>query len=314
MPRSIYAIVNPASGGDRPILNTFNTIFNAAGWDWEAGITKKFGDARQMAGEAAHSDYDVIAIYGGDGSVMEAATGLMGTGKPLAIFPGGTANVFSKELGIPQDLKQACELAVSSPNQVRKVDMGLVNGEQYFVLRFATGWEAEMADIADRDLKDKVGKLAYTLAGIKAVQRELTARYRFTLDGEVQECEGLTCMIANTGNMGIPGVSVNLAPGSSVSDGFLDIVVYTRGNTQSWMKLLTFSVARPEEQIKQDLDDMTLSYQWKARKIRIESDPPMKINLDGEIIGETPSEIEVVPSAVEVIVPNDQVNVNPGAS
>jgi diacylglycerol kinase (ATP) len=192
---------------------------------------------------------------------------------------------------------------VNGPNLVRKVDMGLVNGEHYFVLRYATGWEAEMADIADRDLKDKVGKLAYTVAGIKAVKRELTARYRFTLDGEVQECEGVTCMIANTGNMGIPGVTVNLAPGSSVSDGFLDIVVYTQGNAQSWLKLLTFSVLRTEEEIKQDLADLTLSHQWKARKIKIEADPPMKINLDGEIIGETPSEIEIVPEAFDVIVP-----------
>lgn len=303
MSRSIFAIVNPASGGDSPILNTFNTVFNTAGWDWDIGITKKFGDARQMAENAAKDKYDIVAIYGGDGSVMEAATGLMGTGKPLAIFPGGTGNVFSKELGIPQDLQQACELAVNGPNQVRKVDMGLVNGEQYFVLRYATGWEAEMADIADRDLKDKIGKLAYTVAGIKAVNRDLMARYRFTLDGEVQECEGVTCMIANTGNMGIPGVNVNLAPGSSVSDGYLDVVVYTQGTPQSWLKLLTFSIMRPEEQIKKEIEDMTISYQWKARKIKIESDPPMKINLDGEIIGETPSEIEVVPAAFDVLIP-----------
>jgi YegS/Rv2252/BmrU family lipid kinase len=299
----IFAIVNPASGGDVPILNTFNTVFNQAGWDWQVGITKKFGDARQMAQKAAEDNFDLIAIYGGDGSVMEAATGLMNTGKPLAIFPGGTGNVFSKELGIPQNLMQACELAVNGPNQARMVDMGLVNGEHYFVLRFATGWEAEMTDLADRDMKDKLGKLAYTVAGIQAVKRDLTAHYRFTLDGEVQECDGMTCMIANTGNMGIPGANINLAPGSSVSDGYLDVVVYSLGNSQFWTKLLMFSVMRPEDEIRQDLDNMTLSHQWKARKIRIEADPPMKINLDGEIIGETPSEIEVVPAAFEVIVP-----------
>ena len=300
---SIFVIINPASGGDVPILNTFNTVFHQAGWDWQVGLTKKFGDARRMAAEAAQGSFDVIAIYGGDGSVMEAATGLMETGKPLAIFPGGTGNVFSKELGIPQQLKRACELAVSGPNQVRTVDMGLLNGEQYFVLRYATGWEAEMADIADRSMKDKLGKLAYTVAGLKAVGRDLTTHYRFTLDGEVHECDGMTCMIANTGNMGIPGANVNLAPGSSVSDGLLDVVVYSRGSSQFWTKLLTFSVLRPDEEIREDLDDLTLSYQWQARKIKIEADPPMKINLDGEIIGETPSEIEVVPAAFDVIVP-----------
>jgi len=303
MGNSIFVIINPASGGDEPVLNTLNTVFNEAGWEWDIGVTKQSGDGRQMAQEAARSGYDVVAIYGGDGSVMEAATGLLESEIPLAIFPGGTANVFSKELGIPQKLLEASKLAVQGPNKVRKVDMGLMNGETYFVLRYATGWEAEMADIADRDLKDRVGKLAYTVGGVEAIGRNLNAHYRFTLDGQVQECEGVTCMVANTGNMGIPGVTVNLAPDSDVSDGLLDVVVYSRSKKSVWTKVLTFNVARSDDEINEDLESLKLRYHWKARKIRIETDPPLKINLDGEIIGETPSDIEVVSQAVSVLTP-----------
>ena len=111
-------------------------------------------------------------------------------------------------------------------------------------------------------------------------------------------------MIANTGNMGIPGTKVNLAPNSDVSDGLLDVVVYSHSKKSVWMNILTFNVARSEAEIKEDIEDFKLRYHWQAKKIRIETDPPMKINLDGEIIGETPSEIEVVPQAVSVLTPD----------
>lgn len=303
MTKSILVIINPGSGGPQPVLHTLNRVYRPAGINWDVRLTQNFGDAKRLAAEAAASGVDYVGIYGGDGSVMEAATGLFGCGIPLVILPGGTANVFSKELGIPQNLEAAAALLVSETSQVRKVDMGLVNGEHYFVLRFATGFEAEMTDQADRELKDKVGKLAYTVGGLRALKQPLNASYRFVIDGREETCEGVTAMIANTGNLGVPGVRVDLARGSNVSDGLLDVMVLSHRDHAIWTRLLTFSVARPEEEIRRDLQDIRLRYHWQGRKIRIEADPPQKINLDGEIIGETPAEVEVVPQAMQVLVP-----------
>jgi YegS/Rv2252/BmrU family lipid kinase len=303
MPKSILVVINPGSGGAQPVLHTLNSVFRPAGVQWDVRLTQAFGDAKRLAAEAAAGGVDYVGIYGGDGSVMEAATGLLGTGVPLVVLPGGTANVFSKELGIPQNLEKAAALVTDASSQVRQVDMGLVNGEHYFVLRFATGFEAEMTDLADRELKNKVGKLAYSVAGVRALKRPLKANYRFTIDGREETSNGVTAMIANTGNLGVPGIRIDLADGSDVSDGLLDVMVLSRRDHEGWLKLLTFTVTRSDEEIRQDLQDLKVRRHWQGRKIRIEADPPQKINLDGEIIGETPAEVEIVPQAMQVLVP-----------
>lgn len=86
--------------------------------EWDASITHKYGDATRQARQAVAGGADIVASYGGDGTVMGVANGLMGTGVPLAVLPGGTGNVFSLELDIPQDLEQAARVVVSEDSRV----------------------------------------------------------------------------------------------------------------------------------------------------------------------------------------------------
>ncbi len=122
--RQIHVIINPVSGRPQPILSTLNAVFREAKVKWDVSITHESGDARRAASTAAAQGVDVVAVYGGDGTVLEAATGLLGTTTPMAILPGGTANVLSVELGIPHDLAAATRIAGSEDSPVRKVDMG----------------------------------------------------------------------------------------------------------------------------------------------------------------------------------------------
>src|SRR5215207_1228913 len=124
--QNIYVIINPAAGQDRPVLGALNRVFNANGVNWEVGITKRTGDATRMAYEAVLAGADVVAVNGGDGTVMEAASGLSGSSVPLAILPGGSANVMSVELGIPNDTEQAISLICDPNHQIRTIDMGRV--------------------------------------------------------------------------------------------------------------------------------------------------------------------------------------------
>ena len=119
----IHVIINPAAGQDQPILNTLNDVFNQFKVDWEVSITKKFGDATQMARAAAASGVDLVVGYGGDGTQMEVANGVLGSDTPMAILPGGTGNAMAFELNIPRDLRQAAELICQSGN-IRKVRSG----------------------------------------------------------------------------------------------------------------------------------------------------------------------------------------------
>ena len=96
----VHVVINPAAGQDEPILNVLNDVFHAAGVDWENSLTHKSGDATRLAAEAAASGVDLVAAYGGDGTQMEIANGLLGTGVPQAILPGGTGNAMAHDLGI----------------------------------------------------------------------------------------------------------------------------------------------------------------------------------------------------------------------
>src|SRR5579863_5841239 len=130
--RRCHVIINPISGQPQPVLYTLNSVFRAAGVNWDVSVTHERGDARRAATAAVSQGVDVVAVYGGDGTVLEAATGLLGTTTPLAILPGGTANILSVELGIPHDLEAATWIACDAESPVRKVDMGQ-SGEQFFI-------------------------------------------------------------------------------------------------------------------------------------------------------------------------------------
>lgn len=279
MSKRVFVVINPASGQPKPILNQLNTVFHAAEVAWQIGITQNSGDAQRFASEAAAAGYDVVAACGGDGTVMEVADGLLGTDTPMAILPGGTANLMSVELGIPKDLIGAAGIIVDEASVVRKVDMGKV-GERRFILRLGVGYAAEKVRIADRDMKNRFGLLAYSVGALKALATTRTAHYRLTIDGETHTIDGVTCMVDNAGNMGNRYVTHGRQ--ISVSDGVLDVLVgrLVPGETE-----------------------LMQMQRYAGKQITIDADPPQPVQGDGELWGETPVTVEVMPAAVGILVP-----------
>jgi diacylglycerol kinase (ATP) len=292
MYKRIHVIVNPAAGRDVPILGTLNKRFAEAGIDWDIFVTKEAGDARRLAKEAVAAGADAVAVNGGDGTLMEVADGLRGSKVPLAILPGGTANVMSIELAIPNDLTAACELLCGADSAVRAIDMGQI-GRRYFLLRVGMGLEASMVVGADRELKNRMGSLAYVLSGLQALREQPQAHYRLVLDGYEVEVEGITCMVANSGSLGTQGL--RLAPNIDVSDGLLDVVVIRSGDLGSILSVLASVVAGNE--------NAEPLQHWQARKIQIEAEPSQPLQVDGEILHQKSVNIRVVPHSLNVIVP-----------
>jgi len=290
--RRVQVIINPAAGKDQPILKVLNAAFRPAGIDWDVVITKEAGDGRRLAEEAVKAGADAVVVHGGDGTVMEVASGLVGSDTPLAIIPGGTANVLSRELNIPVDLVEACSLIINPDALVRKIDVGKLD-DHFFVLRAGMGFEADMVEGADRDLKDRMWLLAYTFSAMQALAEPTIARYRITLDGKLVETEGLTCMIANSGNVGTPGITLH--PAINISDGLLDVIVVTKADLPSLVALVASVVGKSES-------PNTLQH-WQARQVTVESDPPQNVQLDGEMVGSTPVSASLIPHAIRVIVP-----------
>ncbi len=292
LPGRVLAVINPAAGQDQPILKLLNAVFQKHNIDWDISITKARGDGQRLARQAAQQGADLVLVNGGDGTVMECASGLIGTHIPLLVLPGGTANVMAHELGLPFVLKEAITLAVNPHSAIRPVDMGQM-GNDFFLLRVGMGLEAAMVEGADRELKDRLGLLAYGISALQALADPPIARYRLELDGAVEETEGLACIVANSGHIGAGGLL--LSPKIEISDGLLDVLVITKADLPSLVSLLASVVSGGPE--------LPVLQHWQVRQVRVEADPPQSLQVDGEIITSTPVNIQVVPAAVHILVP-----------
>lgn len=292
MSKRIHVVVNPAAGQPEPVLHILNSVFRPTSVEWDVSVTREFGDATRQSREAAESGADIVVAYGGDGTVMEVANGLVGTGVALGVVPGGTGNVLSIELDIPQNSEEAARLLVSADAQIRKVDLGQ-SAEKSFLLRAYVGFDAQRIELTTRDMRDRYGKMAYLIAALKAIPQSKAIRYALTLDDKDVECEGFTCIVQNAGNMGVPGIS--LVPSVSISDGLLDVIVIHGLDPLSLASALGSIADAPL--------DPDRFHHWQAREVTIATDSPKTVIGDGEAWGETPVTMTVLHGAMQVIVP-----------
>jgi len=287
----VHVVINPTAGQDEPILNVLNDVFHPAGVDWDNSLTHKSGDATRLAAEAAASGVDLVAAYGGDGTQMEVANGLLGTGVPQAILPGGTGNAMAHDLGISLNLREAAELIVTSSKR-RAIDLAKM-GDQVFMLRAYAGLSSDKA--ASREEKNKYGQLAYVQAGLKFIREVPPAHFKATVDGEIIEGDALICFILNAGSIGgVMGIEIPKVGNVSVSDGFLDLFAVTKGIQP--VKAISKHI------FHHDGSDAGV-YHWSGKEITLEVDPVQDVWIDGELGGETPFTVSAMPLALEIVVP-----------
>ncbi len=290
----VHIVINPAAGHDEPILNVLNHVLHPAGVDWDVSLTHKSGDATRLAAEAAASGVDLVAAYGGDGTQMEVANGLLGTGVPQAILPGGTGNAMAHDLGVSLVLQEAVNLIVSSPKR-RAIDLAKI-GDKVFMLRAYAGLSADNA--ASRDEKDKLGQLAYVQAGLKFLREVPEAYYKATVDGEEIHGEALIVFILNAGSIGgVMGISLPTIGNVDISDGYLDLYAITKDLRA--LRAVSQHIFRHQE-TDQDLG----VYHWRGKEITLEANPRQDVWIDGELGGRTPFTVTAMPEALEIVVPD----------
>jgi YegS/Rv2252/BmrU family lipid kinase len=291
--RQIHVIINPAAGRQRAILGPLNSVFEAAGVDWTVSVTKNAGDAYGYARTAMASNVDAIAVYGGDGTLMEVAAAMVESDLPLGILPGGTANALALTLGIPHDLARAAQLACGIESDVRTVDVGQFQ-EGHFLVAIGIGIPGILAESSDRQEKNRFGLLSYAFRSLQATREAQVADYHIRLDGELTNATGVACIIANSGNFGLAGI--RLAPNIRVDDGLLDVIMIRDTDIETILSLATSVVRRTET---------SLPFQhWQSRRVTIEADPPQPIQADGETVKPGTISASVLPQAINLIVPH----------
>jgi diacylglycerol kinase (ATP) len=302
-PRTPYAgrtlvVLNPAAGQEDPArlkraLGGAFTVRNAA---FDLVETHGAGDAAALASEAVELGYRAVVAVGGDGTVAEVISGLAGSQVPLGIVPQGTANQVAGNLHLPMDVERAVDVVVRG--RTVPMDVGLLESGRHFALIAGAGWDAEVMAIATRALKDRWGFWAYLYAGLRRAIAPASALFRITVDGQEFEVRAATVLVANVGQIfhEMLPFELPIAPESSISDGLLDVCIFAPRNLPDVAAVLWKVASR-----RYRGDERMLYLQ--AREIRIEADPPVIKQVDGDPAGETPLVARVVPGGVRVFVP-----------
>jgi diacylglycerol kinase family enzyme len=167
----------------------------------DAVDTEARGHATELCREAAHEGYDVVVAFGGDGTVNEAANGLLGSPTPLCCLPGGSANVFGKMLGIPGELVDATEhlLAMADDWRPRKVDLGVVNG-RCFTFASGLGLDASVVERVDSNprMKARLGPYFFTWVAVSTFARRYLLRPpRLEVQAGGETLAGVTAIVQN---------------------------------------------------------------------------------------------------------------------
>ena len=284
-------IYNPYSG-ENVILSKLDQVINL---HQEAGYTivpyriTPGEDVGMALKDIKDGNYKHILIAGGDGTVDSVVNAMAknGVSLPIGILPAGTANDFSKFLGMPSDIEAACKQILSS--EVKSVDLGSIN-DKYFVNVASTGLFTDVSQKTDVNLKNTIGKLAYYLKGLE----ELPNFRKLHVDISSKEVEFngemyllLVFNVATAGNF-------NLATKADACDGLLDIIIFKAVQIYELLPLF-IKVLKGEH-----LDSNKVLY-FKTDYLRVECHEDIVTDIDGEKGPDFPLEIKCIKGGLKIL-------------
>jgi diacylglycerol kinase (ATP) len=288
-------VLNPDAGDGEPqkIVGALQDLFGEDGFAlYEMSEEEPLCEA--IAGRLSEHNYDWVAAAGGDGTVSMVAGCLVGSEHKLAIIPAGTGNVLAQDLGIPEDIGEACRL-IQQNESTRRIDAMRV-GDRHFFLQVGMGLEALTMEEAASSQKSRWGDLAYLWNALKEGAEWQPHPLVLTIDGDRYEVEASEVVLANAASIGVLGM--NWGEAIAPDDGVIEVILLRAHGPADYMAILP-SLLRGEEQ---DADQVT---SYTARdSVRLEAEQTLPLHGDGEVLdGPWPLEAQVVPGALSVIVP-----------
>jgi diacylglycerol kinase family enzyme len=299
--RRMLIIVNPYATTVSDRLRHLVVYALQGRFEVDAVDTESPGHATELCREAAHEGYDVVVAFGGDGTVNEAANGLLGSPTPLCALPGGSANVFAKMLGIPGDVVDATEhlLAMADDWRPRKVDLGVVNG-RCFTFASGLGLDASVVERVDANprMKARLGPYFFTWVAVSTfLRRYLVRPPRLEVQASGETLGGVTAIIQN----GSPFTffqnrPIDIAEGATLdSGGVLHSATLPSMLSIAWRAFSPRARVAGNRQVSplRDLQELV---------VRTADSRPLPLQVDGDYLGEvSEARYSVLPLALNVI-------------
>ena len=299
---SDLVLVNPCAGGSRGArkCNRVEEFARRTGWNAKFIRTKDVEDLRVQVGAGAAAGRSRIFVLGGDGTFHHVVN-VIGTGSSivLGIIPAGGGNDLAAALGLPSDALDAAKLLLDAEPcaidvvRVRTSD----RKERLYVGGGGVGLDAQAAKYANDAFRHIPGRLRYVLSAIRALlshgAKEVTVCE--PNHAPIVSSKVVLVSVLNTPSF---GAGVRLAPGAKIDDGELALVVVD--NLNFWQVVTMM----PALLFKGDVRSNSIR-RTGIKRVRIETSPPTPFHGDGEILGMTPVEIEVLPQAIRVLRPRN---------
>ena len=287
----VLLIVNPASRRGARNRDKALKAFREAGVTCVSMPTEAPGHAAILAKTHAHK-YQAVFTLGGDGTVMEVLSALAHQGPPLGVLGGGTGNVVARTLGIPLNPARSVPMLLNGDEAT--MDLGRLGDGRRFAIGVGVGLDATMISEAPARLKRRFGFMAYVIGGYKAVLRNRKFHLRLVVDGVVFEREASAILVANFG--AVLNDLVSFGDGIMRDDGLLNACVFSPTNFRDTLRILW-------KMMRKDFRADPCLFYKSGREFRIETDPEMPAQADGELLPGTPVSVSVDPLAGCLLIP-----------
>ena len=289
MTRSALLVANSRAGGGRSVLDPALEVFAAAGVAVDVCTPEDPAQIPAIVRERGPAA-DMVVVGGGDGTVHRVAAALIDAGRPFGLLPMGTANDLARTLALPVD--PAAAAAVIVAGTTTRVDVGMLNGSPFLNV-VSIGLSVQVAKYHSGERKRRLRLLSYPVSWLDAWRESRPFSAWLTCDGDTLR---VRCLQVTVGNGRHYGGGLTVAPDARIDDGRLD--VYYVKPVPAWrMARLLPALFSGNFRARGEVGS------FSGRQVRIATRRPLPINADGELIGETPAEIEVRPGALEVFVP-----------
>lgn len=292
----IYVVLNPVAGhsnGD-DLRRMLEERFNSEGYRVDIYETTGEEDVAQLTRDACTRGSKLVIAAGGDGTVAGVVNGLMHNDVPLGVIPLGTGNGLARALNIPLDIGEAIDIIAVDNHQIQGLD-ALKVGEKFFILNVSAGISAKAMEETDHTVKQRFGVLAYVWSIAKQLFGFQPRRFWVTIDGRRALVRAAEILVSNGTLLEEP---LPLGPPELFNDGVLDVYVITPRTIVDYLVIAWHFIVHRNQ--KRPL----LRHLTAKQSVMIEAyREPQPTQADGESLGTTPVEVEIVRDALQVIVP-----------
>ncbi|OGH60283.1 MAG: hypothetical protein A3G34_09560 [Candidatus Lindowbacteria bacterium RIFCSPLOWO2_12_FULL_62_27] len=283
-----WLLVNLASRSGRvqSQLDGVRSQFKAHGVEVAEKAASTMPELQDIALKAVQSGADRLWVLGGDGTLAAAATHLCYSPTVLCALPGGTANVFCREMAIPLDAPAAVPALLSG--RLMTIDVGEVDGIK-FLLMASVGLDAQAVRDVNVGLKQRVGPLAYVIEGVRKLFSFGSPRLTVTDEHDIEH-HGYHVAVQNAR---LYGGSIEMAPKAKLDDGRFDVVLLKKPGRLAILRFLWAAAAGRHVRLPH------VEY-FRSHSVRIHSATELSLQADGDCLTKLPATVSILPRALKV--------------